>query len=70
MPDPYHLFPLSSATGGYIFGENPDGTTNPLDIGLANEGSIRGANLLLRLIEEGIEVLALNPCCKKVLQIL
>jgi len=55
-PDPYHLFPLLSATGGYIFGENPDGTTNPLDIGLANEGSIRGANLLLRLIEEGIEV--------------
>lgn len=55
-PDPYHLFPLLSATGGYVFGENPDGTTNPLDIGLANEGSIRGANLLLRLIEEGIEV--------------
>lgn len=56
MPDPYHSFPLLSATGGYIFGENPDGTTNPLDIGLANEGAIRGANLLLRLVKEGIEV--------------
>jgi len=56
MPDPYHSFPLLSATGGYIFGKNPDGTTNPLDIGLANEGAIRGANLLLRLVKEGIEV--------------
>lgn len=55
VPDPYHLFPLLSATGGYIFGKNPDGTTNPLDIGLANEGSIRGVNLLLRLVKEGIE---------------
>jgi len=56
MPDPYHSFPLLSATGGYIFGENPDGTANPLDIGLASEGAIRGANLLLRLVQEGIEV--------------
>jgi len=56
MPDPYHTFPLLSATGGYIFGENPDGTTNPLDIGLANEGAICGANLLLRLVTEGIQM--------------
>jgi len=56
MPDPYHTFPLLSATGGYIFGENPDGTTNPLDIGLASEGAICGANLLLRLVTEGIQM--------------
>jgi len=54
-PDPYHTFPLMSATGGYIFGKNPDGTENPNDIGLANEGSIRGVKLLDRLVKEGIE---------------
>lgn len=53
-PDPYHSFPFFTAFGGYIFGKNPDGTLNPCDIGLANDGSVKGAYLLLKLIKEGL----------------
>ncbi|MFS8524930.1 MAG: maltose ABC transporter substrate-binding protein [Limnochordales bacterium] len=54
MPDPYHTFPLFSATGGYVFGTNPDGTLNPLDVGLNNEGSVRGLEVFDHLIESGL----------------
>lgn len=54
IPDPYHTFPLFSATGGYVFGENPDGTLNPLDVGLNNAGSVRGLEIFDQLIEEGL----------------
>jgi len=55
QPDPYHTFPLHSAYGGYVFGATPEGTLDPCDIGLDNEGSIKGAMLLDRLVKEGIE---------------
>lgn len=54
QPDPYHTFPMMSAAGGYVFGTNPDGTLNPLDVGLNNKGAVRGMELLLQLIKEGI----------------
>ncbi len=54
MPDPYHTFPLFSATGGYVFGEHEDGTLNPLDVGLNNAGSVRGMTEFDRLIEDGL----------------
>lgn len=54
MPDPYHTFPLFSATGGYVFGEHEDGTPNPLDVGLNNAGSVRGMTEFDRLIEDGL----------------
>ena len=54
MPDPYHTFPLFSATGGYVFGTNEDGTLNPLDVGLNNAGSVRGLEVFDHLIESGL----------------
>ena len=54
QPDPYHSFPFFSAFGGYVFGKNPDGTLNPCDIGLANEGAVKGAYIILSLIKEGL----------------
>lgn len=54
MPDPYHMFPLYSATGGYVFGEHPDGTPNPLDVGLNNAGSVRGMTEFQRLLQDGL----------------
>lgn len=54
MPDPYHTFPLLSATGGYVFGENPDGTLNPLDVGLNNAGAVRGLTLFRDMLREGL----------------
>jgi maltose-binding protein MalE len=55
-PDPFHTFALFSAGGGYIFGNNPDGTLNPCDIGLDNAGAIAGATLLDQMVKDGIEV--------------
>ena len=55
-PDPYHTFALFSAGGGYIFGTTAEGKLNPCDVGLDNDGSIAGAQLLDRLVKEGVEV--------------
>ena len=52
QPDPYHSFPFFSAFGGYIFGKNPDGTLNPCDIGLNTPGAIKGAKVILQLVDE------------------
>ena len=53
QPDPYHTFPFISAAGGYVFGTNEDGTLNPNDVGLNNEGAITGLQRLDELYEEG-----------------
>ncbi|MCI2426148.1 maltose ABC transporter substrate-binding protein [Candidatus Acetothermia bacterium] len=50
----YFTFPFLSASGGYVFGVDEYGALNPRDIGLANEGAIRGGELILRLVKEGI----------------
>ncbi|HOJ92393.1 MAG TPA: maltose/maltodextrin ABC transporter substrate-binding protein MalE [Dictyoglomaceae bacterium] len=49
----YYSFAFFSALGGYVFKETPQGL-DPLDIGLANEGSIKGAQKLVDLFKEGI----------------
>lgn len=53
-PFPYNCFGILSALGGYVFGENPDGSLNLCDIGLDNVGAILGAELIDWLIEEGL----------------
>lgn len=53
----YFNFGLLSAGGGYIFGQqdSPTGVIlNPYDIGLANEGAIKGATFLHQLTTRGI----------------
>lgn len=60
QPDPYHSFPLMSAGGAYVFGKNADGTLNPFDIGLNNAGAVRGMQLLVDLIKEGIMPLGVD----------
>lgn len=54
QPDPYHTFPFMSAAGGYVFGTAEDGTLNPNDIGLNNEGAILGLQKLDNLYEDGV----------------
>ncbi|HEU68151.1 MAG TPA: maltose ABC transporter substrate-binding protein [Candidatus Acetothermia bacterium] len=53
-PDPYHWFPMLSACGGYVFGTDAGGALNPCDVGLANEGALRGAQLFADMIAEGL----------------
>ena len=42
----YYSYGFLSAYGSYIFGINPDGTYNTNDIGLNNEGAVKGAKLV------------------------
>jgi arabinogalactan oligomer / maltooligosaccharide transport system substrate-binding protein len=41
--DFYHNYPIVTAFGGYVFGMNEDGSYNPADIGIANEGGLAAA---------------------------
>ncbi|MEM7799961.1 MAG: extracellular solute-binding protein [Chloroflexota bacterium] len=52
--DSYHFFPLMTAYGGYVFGQNDDGTYNPTDIGIDSAGSIQGAQLYDQMRGEGL----------------
>jgi maltose-binding protein MalE len=52
--DPYHNEPLFTAAGGYIFGQNGDGTWNPDDLGLDSEGSLAAAAKFAEWSESGL----------------
>ncbi|HSQ16555.1 MAG TPA: extracellular solute-binding protein, partial [Anaerolineales bacterium] len=49
--DGYYFFPLQSAFGGYIFGTFPDGSLNPQDLGMDNEGSLAAADWFAGLLD-------------------
>ena len=51
--DPYHFFPIQTAFGGYVFGQNSDGTYNPDDVGIDSEGSLAAAEWLDTMVKEG-----------------
>jgi arabinogalactan oligomer/maltooligosaccharide transport system substrate-binding protein len=52
--DAYHLQPILSAFGGYIFGQNEDGTFNPEDVGIDSEGGLAAATFLNEQVESGL----------------
>jgi arabinogalactan oligomer/maltooligosaccharide transport system substrate-binding protein len=49
--DPYHWYPLYSANGGYIFGDNG---TNPEDMGVGQPGSIVAAENIQEMADKKI----------------
>lgn len=52
--DVYHNYPVLSAFGGYIFGDDGSGGLNPADIGFNSEGSIAAAEWLSGLYADGL----------------
>lgn len=50
----YFTWPLLAAAGGYSFKQNTDGTFDSRDVGVDNSGSLAGAQLLDRMIREGV----------------
>jgi arabinogalactan oligomer / maltooligosaccharide transport system substrate-binding protein len=52
--DPYHFYPIQTAFGGYIFGQNPDGSYNANDLGLNSEGSVAALEWLNSMYEDGL----------------
>ncbi|MXU65261.1 maltose/maltodextrin ABC transporter substrate-binding protein MalE [Oceanomicrobium pacificus] len=49
----YFTFPLLMAGGGYAF-EKKDGSYDPKDTGVANEGAVAGASLIKSFIDDGV----------------
>jgi maltose-binding protein MalE len=52
--DAYHLQPILSAFGGYIFGQNEDGTFNPEDLGIDSPGGLEAATFLSESAASGL----------------
>lgn len=56
----YHNYAWTHGLGGYVFGRDEEGNLDPSDIGLANEGAVRAAELVrslrydLNLIPPGV----------------
>ncbi|WP_428266554.1 maltose/maltodextrin ABC transporter substrate-binding protein MalE [Haliangium sp.] len=51
---PYFTFPLLAANGGYVFKRKRGGVYETSDVGVNNAGALRGAQMLRRLIDEGV----------------
>lgn len=54
QPDPYHMYPLFSALGGYIFGPNGHGGLDPYSIKVANPTFLKNAPLIDKWNKEGL----------------
>ena len=55
--DPYHINPLYTSAGGYIFGTKPDGDFNPQDLGVAKPAAVQAYDKIAALGEKGQGVL-------------
>jgi arabinogalactan oligomer / maltooligosaccharide transport system substrate-binding protein len=57
----YHMHGFYRAYGGYVFGKNKDGSFNTSDVGLANDGALKAAQMISdlrfkqKLVPEGLE---------------
>lgn len=52
--DAYHMQPLYTSAGGYLFGETPEGDPDPTDVGVGKEGSIAAAEKIGELGAQGV----------------
>lgn len=52
--DAYHMEPIYTSAGGYLFGKNSDGTLNAKDCGVGAEGSLKAAEKMAELGKEGV----------------
>ena len=52
--DAYHMEPIYTSGGGYLFGTDADGNLDPTDVGVGQEGSIAAAKKIGELGEDGV----------------
>ncbi len=57
LGDGYHMQPLLTSAGGYIFGQTPEGDYNPADLGLAKPEAVQAAAKIHAAGEAGSKVL-------------
>jgi arabinogalactan oligomer / maltooligosaccharide transport system substrate-binding protein len=55
--DPYHMEPMYTSAGGYLFGTNADGSYNAEDLGVGTPASITAGEKIASLGETGSNVL-------------
>ena len=53
QPDVYHDYWVVTGTGGYVFGQNDDGSYNPDDVGIDSEGALAAAEIFGQLAADG-----------------
>jgi maltose-binding protein MalE len=53
--DPYHFYPIQTAFGGYVFGRAENGSYDPTQVGVGDEGSIAAAQWWERQVAEGLQ---------------
>ena len=51
--DGYHMQPLYSSAGGYLFGTNADGSYNLADVGVGTESSVTAGTKIAELASQG-----------------
>jgi arabinogalactan oligomer / maltooligosaccharide transport system substrate-binding protein len=52
QPDVYHNYWVVTATGGYVFGQNDDGSYDASDVGVDSEGALQAAEVFGDLYEQ------------------
>lgn len=52
--DAYHMQPLYTSAGGYLFGTTPEGDYDPSDLGVGKDGSIAAATKMSELGKAGV----------------
>ncbi len=55
--DAYHMEPVLTSMGGYLFGSQPNGDYDPQDLGVGGPGSLAAAEKIAQLGEKGSGVL-------------
>jgi maltose/maltodextrin transport system substrate-binding protein len=50
----YFTWGVMAANGGYVFGENADGSVNVQDTGVNNDGAVQGVQLVVDMIDSGV----------------
>ena len=53
--DPFHFFPIQTAFGGYVFGQDAEGNYDPTDVGVSSDGSIAAAEWYETMVAEGLQ---------------
>ncbi len=51
--DPYHMYPLFSAFGGYVFKQDASGTYDPNQLGLDSKGGLEAAKQIRKWVDAG-----------------
>jgi arabinogalactan oligomer / maltooligosaccharide transport system substrate-binding protein len=54
QPDVYHNYWVVTATGGYVFAQDDDGSYDASDVGIDSEGALEGAQVFADLTEQGV----------------